>query len=150
MRLPRIRFTLRSLMAAIAVVAIAISGTLWGLKMRRLSRLFGIQAQGHKQLETWCRQSEARSLKSLAEFEGLGRRLRELPHYNEEDLGLRLRELPHYNEVEGMWAGLEDRERRFAGLMARRGDHYARLNQKYDRAARYPWLTVAPDPPLPQ
>jgi hypothetical protein len=122
-------------MVAIAVVAIAISGTLWGLKMRRLSRLFELQAQGHKQLETLCRQAEARSLKSLAEFE---------------DLGRRHRKLSRSIEVEGMWAEIEENERRFAGLMARRGDHYASLNQKYERAARYPWLTVAPDPARPE
>jgi hypothetical protein len=29
-------------------------------------------------------------------------------------------------------------------------DYHARLARKYDRAARYPWLPVAPDPPPPQ
>jgi hypothetical protein len=27
--------------------------------------------------------------------------------------------------------------------------HYARQRAKYERAARYPWLPVAPDPPEP-
>jgi hypothetical protein len=29
-------------------------------------------------------------------------------------------------------------------------DRYAQLRAKYERAARYPWLSVAPDPPEPQ
>ena len=35
-------------------------------------------------------------------------------------------------------------------LERRRADHYARLRQKYDRAARYPWLPVESDPPEPR
>src|SRR5262245_51888395 len=29
-------------------------------------------------------------------------------------------------------------------------DHHGRLRQKYERAARTPWLPVAPDPPPPE
>jgi hypothetical protein len=32
----------------------------------------------------------------------------------------------------------------------RYGDHYSRLAPKYDRAARYPWLPLEPDPPAPE
>jgi hypothetical protein len=32
----------------------------------------------------------------------------------------------------------------------RRIQHYRRLAEKYDFAARYPWLPVAPDPPEPE
>ena len=32
----------------------------------------------------------------------------------------------------------------------RRSDYYAALRAKYERAARRPWLPVAPDPPPPQ
>ncbi len=28
--------------------------------------------------------------------------------------------------------------------------HYAGLKRKYERAARYPWLSVTPDPPEPE
>jgi hypothetical protein len=28
-------------------------------------------------------------------------------------------------------------------------EYFTRLKLKYERAARYPWLTVEPDPPLP-
>jgi hypothetical protein len=33
--------------------------------------------------------------------------------------------------------------------MKARGDHYGRQRAKYAHAARYPWLSVAPDPPEP-
>jgi hypothetical protein len=31
-----------------------------------------------------------------------------------------------------------------------RVEHFERLGLKYERAARYPWLPVAPDPPEPE
>ncbi len=32
---------------------------------------------------------------------------------------------------------------------ARRAAYHARMRQKYERAARYPWLPIEPDPPPP-
>jgi hypothetical protein len=34
--------------------------------------------------------------------------------------------------------------------MMERADHHASLARKYERAARYPWLSVEPDPPDPE
>ena len=34
--------------------------------------------------------------------------------------------------------------------MMDRADHHASLARKYERAARYPWLPVEPDPPEPE
>ena len=34
--------------------------------------------------------------------------------------------------------------------MMDRADHHASLARKYERAARYPWLPVEPDPPPPE
>src|SRR5579871_4762470 len=31
-----------------------------------------------------------------------------------------------------------------------RRDYYAEMARKYDRATRYPWLPIAPDPPEPE
>ena len=36
------------------------------------------------------------------------------------------------------------------GRMMDRADHHASLARKYERAARYPWLLVEPDPPEPE
>jgi hypothetical protein len=35
-------------------------------------------------------------------------------------------------------------------LLQRQEAHFRRLADKYRRAARYPWLAVAPDPPFPK
>ncbi len=35
-------------------------------------------------------------------------------------------------------------------VQRKRADHYAALRRKYELAARYPWLFVAPDPPEPE
>lgn len=43
-------------------------------------------------------------------------------------------------------SGLSPEARRQA---RKRRDYYRRLNKKYVHAARYPWLPVDPDPPMP-
>jgi hypothetical protein len=72
------RFTLRSLMTALAVIAIAIAGTLWGLRMRRLSEVHARVAQQHKQFETLFRGKEA-AWRDIAESGDEIRRLRSDP-----------------------------------------------------------------------
>jgi hypothetical protein len=47
----------------------------------------------------------------------------------------------------------QDWEARLAVAVSRwriKRDYYAALRIKYERAARYPWLPVAPDPPEPE
>jgi hypothetical protein len=41
-------------------------------------------------------------------------------------------------------------ERAEMAAYERRGDFHAALQAKYERAARYPWLLVEPDPPRPE
>src|SRR5262249_6545254 len=41
-------------------------------------------------------------------------------------------------------------ERALMDAYERRGDYHAGLQAKYERAARYPFLPVAPDPPEPE
>lgn len=36
------------------------------------------------------------------------------------------------------------------GHLSKVVEHHRKLRSKYSRAARYPWLPVAPDPPLPK
>lgn len=38
----------------------------------------------------------------------------------------------------------------FRDKFAARAEYWTRLKQKYERAARYPWLPVKPDPPAPE
>jgi len=37
-----------------------------------------------------------------------------------------------------------------SAVLRRQEEHVLRLQQKYERAARYPWLPVLPDPPEPE
>ena len=128
------RFTLRSLMVAIAVIAITIAGSLWGLRMRRLSKDYARVAQVHKQSETFYRQMEASS-RDMAEERDEIRRLRNDPatpffddlHEREKNLSA------------GMW--------NLVAKYASTANHHAALKRKYERASRYPWLNVDPDPP---
>ena len=45
--------------------------------------------------------------------------------------------------------GPSEPERAEMAAYERRGDHYAALQAKYERAARYPWLPVEPHRPEP-
>ncbi len=103
MRVPRVRFTVRRMMVAVAIVGLA-SG-LWRRRESFLeeSRRYAVAATLHP-----C---------SLPPEEGTD-------------------EYRRWQEEEEM--------------IRRRDDHLLRLAAKYERAARYPWLPVAPDPPEPR
>jgi hypothetical protein len=55
----------------------------------------------------------------------------------------------HTNELAGCYApeGLTTAQ---VGAILRRRDYHRAMMIKYERAARYPWLPVAPDPPEPK
>jgi hypothetical protein len=55
-------------------------------------------------------------------------------------------ELTYYSTSQPL--GPEPSPERLA-KMKDQADHYARLRAKYERAARYPWLRIVPDPPVP-
>jgi hypothetical protein len=129
-------------MVAVAMIAIAISGIFWGLKMRRLSRSFALKARINKQSETSCRQFEAWSRDTAEAWKGF-QRLRGDPANLDPSIPKddRLREREERNatamrKAEADWGN--------------KADHYAAMYRKYDRAARYPWLTVEPDLPEPK
>jgi hypothetical protein len=46
--------------------------------------------------------------------------------------------------------GPSEPERAEMAAYERLGDHHAALQAKYERAARFPWLPVEPDPPEPK
>jgi len=48
MRLPRVRFTVRRLMAAVAVAALLISAYEWRSRMQRLSIVYHLQARNYR------------------------------------------------------------------------------------------------------
>jgi hypothetical protein len=49
--MPRVRFTVRRMMIAVAVVALALGVGLWGVRVRRLSRDYSLRAQMYATIE---------------------------------------------------------------------------------------------------
>ena len=94
MRLPRMRFTVRRMMAVVALVAL-------GFASPSLKR----------QWSDWGREYEAEA-------------------------------------VRYRWFAW-DRRQGGSDLDRRKAAYYDRMAEKYERAARYPWLSVPPDPPEP-
>jgi hypothetical protein len=98
MRIPRVRFTVRRMMIAVAIVALALSFFVWNRRMARLSMEYDMQSLTYR---------------------GSGGPRPRFP-------------VP-------IPSPLTDRERWEDEMAAR-----------YRRAARYPWLPVAPDSPQPE
>jgi hypothetical protein len=138
MRRPRLRFTIRKLMI---VVLVASLGS-WSVKLWLLSRDYARRAKAHEAAERQYRavrelflaatrsyaQDAANSSALLASSEA--------PFLGSEELATKSRDLA---------ASLLATAREPARKMA----YYGALKRKYQRAARYPWLSVAPDPPAP-
>lgn len=111
MRLPRFRFTLRWLMVAVAIAAVA----------------FGIDRYVERAIELgWEYQAIADSHvrdEKMFKYQAINSRL-SIAHDVKPEYP------PEYYD--------------------RKAKHYTDLRAKYARAARYPWLPVAPDPPEPK
>ena len=123
MPLPRVRFTVRRMMRLVVVVALAIGGILWAQRMSRLSKELLEIARDHEQKEHSSR-GDARIARNLASVPDVGRPApRQTPD-------------PFY----------EDRAIR----SERSAERHRMLKEKYTRAARWPFLPVAPDPPEPE
>jgi hypothetical protein len=137
MRLPRLQLTLRWMMVIVALVALAMGATLWGLKMRRLARFHALRASMSKLFETECRGYEADTVKTGRGVDELRRLRRDPASVFSDELDETEKEL-----ASKVW---ED-----AAYWRRIAAHYASLKRKYERAARYPWVTIQPDPPEPE
>jgi hypothetical protein len=138
MRLPRM--TTRRWMAAVAIVAVAIGGEM----MRRRSVSYRGQANRYALAEakvrTWGKNSDQRT----AEHK---KHLRKVQSFAESGGGA----------FRASWKSFIDSATRSVTLASEEAErfhrlaaHYAALRMKYERAARYPWLPVEPDPPKPE
>src|SRR4051794_41079282 len=68
MPLPRVRFTVRSLMIAVAIVAVAFGGYFWAVEMRRLSRDYAFKAQSHSKMEDLLLESVAQETAMIERY----------------------------------------------------------------------------------
>lgn len=124
MRMPR--FRIRTLMIAVAVVAVLTACAAGAWRLNRLSRYYRSQAAILSHAEkraTEGLKDQEEELASIAKRDPLAR--------------AKLKDF-------------EDVARHCAGQYAALAEHAAALKLKYERAARYPWLPVEPDPPEPE
>ena len=161
--MPRPRFTLRWLMVAVAVVAIAAfiesrrreriataKATILAVEYRERARDAGSYEYI---MAAAVRASEANE----AEIENV------IAEYERELIGFQASR----KAANWKWRGddekdrmIRDQLRLFRDSKAKNAssairyrmkrDYYAATRAKYERAARYPWLPVAPDPPEPE
>jgi hypothetical protein len=129
MRVPRVRFTVRWMMAAVAVVAMGLGVRAQLARWHQLARYYEIRA--------------GRLRRSVATFRSIDDMCQEqwIEHYRAADE----RSLPGPKTYYG-WAERYGEETAFARRHAEYLDH---LRRKYQRAAAQPWWPVEPDPPPP-
>jgi hypothetical protein len=106
MRVPRVRFTVRRMMVAVAVVALLLA---WMQAEKRIGEL--------RDSYYWQMAIHA----GLEELETEG------------------------GVIRGFSGGPT-----VVKPNARRAAYHAAMRRKYKRAYRYPWLPIAPDPPIPE
>jgi hypothetical protein len=142
MRLPRMR--LRVWIALVLVTALVLAGGIWGRKMA----VYRLKAQSHAADEL----SEGLALRLLQGPPPDIRRLTNdlasqpgsrdlLVEWNGQPLDIEVSPIANYPSV-----GV----RREADACAERIAYHSRMRRKYERAARFPWLPVEPDPPEPK
>ncbi len=134
MRLPPVRFKIRLAMLVVALVGLGMGGVTWSLRMSRLASYYAARAQENKSIEIIYRMAAANSLE-------LARVSDELVRYP----AVAKVKVVRLNENVTATEALEN-----AGRSVRKAAHYAALSRKYQRATRYPWLTVRTDPPEPE
>ena len=123
--IPRLRFTVRRLMLAVASVAIAFGG--WGAWVRY--RAIATLSEGYQRRATYFSAFASYSNSEAFEYDSVAAEKKKTPD-------------PYPN------SSLEQLAR--SGTFERKvGDNYRAMAKKYQHAARYPWLSVDPDPPPP-
>jgi hypothetical protein len=135
MKLQRLipRLTIRRLMVAVAVVAVAFG---YRNAVRR-RETFEFMAMFHRQEMEACRGYLDGVTVLSTGGDGKTTYRRMVPTGPD----------PFIAEVRSRGFGVELFER---ASLNRREAYHAALTAKYERAARYPWLPVAPDPPEPE
>ncbi len=142
MRLPRWRFTVQKLMLVVALAGLAMGGGIAAYRLWRLSSEYARKAQLYQASEANFRKLAAFYLEN-AEHDGEAAAQVSAVETSDEKL---IRELDQHADQSKLWAA---RSRENAAECATMAVSYAALSRKYERAARYPWLTVDPDPPPP-
>jgi hypothetical protein len=147
MRILRPRFTLRWLMVLVALVGVAA----WGWRMVKLRQVYLQIALTHANQASRTeakRKFQADSLIALAYvLEGKKAGIhRDAVVSGKNSFSVIPTSSWTVAEAERQVSNMRKR----LALTSRRLEHDIRLKAKYERAARYPWLPVEPDPPMPE
>jgi hypothetical protein len=126
------------MLVVIAVAALGMGATLWALRMRRLATYYAVIARMNKQEETFYRGWETTWRRSAQRIDERARFQRVPPAFGSSD------DLTGELIDRKIWR-LSTEAREAAARCGTKAAHHAALNRKYERAARYPWLTVQPD-----
>jgi tetratricopeptide (TPR) repeat protein len=153
MRLPRVRFTVRRMMALVAVTALVLGVSLEAVRMRRARSNFLKLASENGQSEVLDRIQEQNHLAWAQTRESsleLSRAMRGpvIPFVYPHDADSQ--ELNDgWEEVVRQRSDEAKKMRAKAKVHHDTAEYHAALKQKYLAAAARPWLSVEPDPPPP-
>jgi hypothetical protein len=150
MRWPRPRFTIRSLMIAIAITALLLGAGIGVIGLVRRARHFRQIAANHANLEKLLLKILAQQEGIIAPKEQLADRLRSaIRDYDR--LSRYFPSPPHEMSKSLLESTMQliDSSRHFARFCRDLAAYAARMREKYERAASHPWETVPPDPPSP-
>jgi hypothetical protein len=161
MKLPR--FRLRTLMIVVAIIAIAAYGDV--LRRRRAEYLR--RAAALAMPEQASRGARDSNKKMLTEFKEKFEQRKDWERRNVDQLKRMAEDDLLSSETQAKWRDLQRMAEQSLGESEQRQDeltssvnaeiarwsrsydHFSALRRKYERAARYPWLPVSPDPPDP-
>lgn len=135
----RFRLSTRHWMCIVLAVAVVMASVVAILALKRKSDRYRARADLYSQIEHRARESEKVSRNYSQYHRRSADGFSELSAHRAD-----LKPSISAHEREAM-EGYEDAERAM-----RRGDHAARMREKYLRAAAKPWKFVPPDPPLPE
>jgi hypothetical protein len=143
MRIPRVRFTIRRMMIAVALVALSIVGTRQGLRWYRISRDSADRVAGLRTVFPLLRTMMEQSKKDIARYE------RKLEEYSlTSDKTGDLSEYDRNNIL--IYERIISKRRKMLAREQRCEDYFIQLRAKYQRRIYRPWLPEEPDPPEPE
>jgi hypothetical protein len=133
----RPRFTVRQLMVAVAIVAVLWAFVRWAGEMWLLSQIHHEQAQ--------------RLASLLADHKSMSEAAKNNAQEAERDpISARRRFLSNPDDPDETSRDLASEWRSAIIINTKYIKYYEQLKMNYERAARYPWFPVDPDPPKPE
>jgi hypothetical protein len=126
MRLPRVQFTMRGILIAVACIGLVMGG----LRLIWLRSVYRKVALAHAAYEKL-----ARTLQTLVE---------------NEDQDERKLEIAFGIKVQSESEAVKAKRAADAGVNQKTAEYHAAMKHKYEQAASSPWIPITPDPPRPE